>query len=157
MTRRVRFLLAGAALLALANTDAPGGVLVVEVSNVRVAKGQVRVDVCAQAQFLSERCPWHGASAARVGTTRVTVTGLPAGRYAVQAYLDENGNEKVDQALFGIPKEGIGFSNDAKIGFGPPKFHEAAFGFDGIERTIRLKLRYFLGSQGPEAQMRREN
>ena len=41
-----------------------------------------------------------------------------AGRYAVQAFLDENGNGEVDRALFGIPKEGVGFSNDAKIRLG---------------------------------------
>ncbi len=127
----------------------PQGVLTIDVGNVRAAKGVVHVDVCPEAQFLKDDCPWSGNAPARFGDTRVTVSGLPAGRYAVQAFLDENRNGQVDRGLFGIPKEGIGFSNDAKIRFGPPKFAEAAFAFDGHARTIRLSLRYFMGPQGP--------
>jgi len=125
------------------------GVLTVDVGNVRVAKGVVHIDVCPEAKFLKDDCPWSGNARARVGDTRVTVADLPAGRYAVQAFLDENGNGKVDRALFGIPKEGIGFSNDAKIRLGPPKFADAVFDFDGNSRAIRLNLRYFTGPSGP--------
>jgi uncharacterized protein (DUF2141 family) len=129
----------------------PQGILTIDVGNVRIAKGNVHVDVCPEAQFLKDNCPWTGNSRAKLGDTRVTVANLPAGRYAVQAFLDENGNGEVDRALFGIPKEGVGFSNDAKIRLGPPKFAEAAFAFDGNARTIRFNLRYFMGAQGPSA------
>ena len=129
----------------------PQSILTIDVGNVRVAKGHVHVDVCPEAQFLKDNCPWSANAPARLGDTRVTVTNLPAGRYAVQAFLDENNNGEVDRALFGVPKEGVGFSNDAKIRFGPPKFAEAVFAFDGNARTIRLNLRYYLGAQGPSA------
>jgi len=148
--RRVFSALLGLPLLAAAGTDARG-VLTIDVGNVRIAKGNVHVDVCPEAQFLKDNCPWTGNARARLGDTRVTVANLPAGRYAVQAFLDENGNGEVDRALFGIPKEGVGFSNDAKIRLGPPKFAEAVFAFDGNARTIRLNLRYFMGAQGPSA------
>jgi len=148
--RRVLSALLGLPLLAAAGTDARG-VLTIDVGNVRIAKGNVHVDVCPEAQFLKDNCPWTGNARARLGDTRVTVANLPAGRYAVQAFLDENGNGEVDRALFGIPKEGVGFSNDAKIRLGPPKFAEAVFAFDGNARTIRLNLRYFMGAQGPSA------
>jgi len=148
--RRVLLALLGLPLLAAAGTDARG-VLTIDVGNVRIAKGNVHVDVCPEAQFLKDNCPWTGNARARLGDTRVTVANLPAGRYAVQAFLDENGNGEVDRALFGIPKEGVGFSNDAKIRLGPPKFAEAVFAFDGNARTIRLNLRYFMGAQGPSA------
>lgn len=136
-------------LLGAAPAQEGHGVLTIDVGNVRVAKGIVHVDVCPEAQFLKEDCPWSGNAPARLGETRVTVNNLPAGRYAVQAFLDENSNGKVDRALFGIPKEGVGFSNDAKIRFGPPKFAEAVFPFDGTSRTIRFNLRYFMGPSGP--------
>ena len=129
----------------------PHGVLTIEIGNVRIAKGNVHVDVCPEAQFLKDNCPWTGNARARLGDTRVTVANLPAGRYAVQAFLAENGNGEVDRALFGIPKEGVGFSNDAKIRLGPPKFAEAVFAFDGNARAIRLNLRYFMGAKGPSA------
>lgn len=145
-----RALVCAVLLTSLANVTAIAGTLTVEVHNVRIAKGQVRIDVCPQKQFLGDACPWHGSAPAHVGTTSVTVTDVPAGRYAVQAYLDENNNSTVDQALFGIPKEGIGFSNDARIGLSAPEFKDAAFDFDGTSATMHVKLRYFLGRSGPE-------
>jgi uncharacterized protein (DUF2141 family) len=139
------------ALLALPLISAaPGdGTLVINVDNVRAAKGVVRVDVCPEARFLKDGCPYKGSAKAHVGLTSVTITGIPAGRYAVQAFLDENMNGDVDRGLFGMPKEGVGFSNDAKIRFGPPKFSEAVFTYAGNAQTIHLNLRYFLGPQGP--------
>ena len=65
-------------------------------------------------------------------------------------FYDQNGNGKIDRALFGIPKEGVGFSNDAKIRLAPPKWEEAVFDYDGQEQTIRLKLRYFTGPDAPK-------
>ena len=120
------------------------GTLTVEVQNVRVARGHVRLDVCPQARFLKDDCPYSGSAPAVAGTTVVTVRGLPPGRYAVQAYLDENDNMKVDRALFGIPKEGVGFSNDVKVVFSAPKFADTVFSFTGAAQTIRFKLQYFL-------------
>lgn len=125
-------------------------VLTIAVSNVRNATGHVRVDLCLQGQFLTDHCGWHGEAAAHPGTTTVTVTGVPAGRYAVQAYHDENDNHDVDRAFLGIPKEGIGFSNDAPASFGPPSWDKARFDMTG-SATIRLKMRYMLGAGGPPA------
>jgi uncharacterized protein (DUF2141 family) len=136
-------------LLAGAAAEPAGGVLTVAVHNVRAA-GTVYVDICTQAHFLKEDCAVSGDAPARPGTTMVAIRDLPPGRYAAQVFLDENRNGKVDRALFGIPREGVGFSNDAKISFGPPKFADAVFAFDGRAQTIQLKLRYFLGPKGPD-------
>ena len=124
------------------------GTLHVDVSNVRGRTGVVHVDICTQAQFLKD-CSRSAEAPAVVGVTRVTINGLPPGRYAAQVSYDENGNHKVDRALFGIPKEGVGFSNDAKIRFSPPKWEEAAFVYDGSPRVIKLRLRYFIGPDAP--------
>lgn len=126
--------------------------LTIDVGNVRVSKGRVHVDICPENKFLKEDCPYSGDAPARLGVTRVIVHSVPPGHYAVQAFLDENSNGKVDRALFGIPKEGVGFSNDAKIGFGPPKFADAVFRYDGRAQTIHFNLRYFLGAKGPSGQ-----
>lgn len=125
------------------------GTLTVFVGNVRTAKGTVHVDICPQEKFLKDDCPYSGDAPAQLGVTKVVVHGLPPGRYATQAFLDENTNREVDRALFGIPKEGIGFSNDARISFGPPKWQDAVFAFGGGSESIRLDLRYFLGPKGP--------
>ena len=127
----------------------PGAILQVQVSNVRSAKGLVHIDICPAALFLKKNCPYSATAPARAGTTIVVARGIPAGSYAVQAFHDENGNGDVDRALFGIPKEGVGFSNDARIARGPPKFADAVFAFDGRGKAITLKMRYFLGPSGP--------
>ncbi|MEG3147319.1 DUF2141 domain-containing protein [Sphingomonas sp. RT2P30] len=142
-----RALLALSSLAVIGAAPAPA-VLHVDVSNVRGHTGTVHVDICTQAQFLKD-CPRSADAAAVVGVTRVTLNGLPPGRYAAQVFYDENGNHKVDRALFGIPKEGVGFSNDAKIRFSPPKWEEAMFDYDGGSRVIKLRLRYFIGPDAP--------
>lgn len=135
-----------------AAAPAPRSTLTVEVANVRAARGTVKVDVCPEAEFLKDGCSWSGSAPARLGVTRVTVPNLPAGRYAVQVFLDENNNGEVDRGLFGIPKEGVGFSNDARIALGPPKFSDAVFTVGGGgSQAIRLSLRYFTGAKGPPA------
>ena len=145
----LRTLAALAPILSIGAAPA-GGTLRIEVGNVRGDKGRVHVDICTQAQFLKD-CPIASDAPARTGVTVVTVAGLPPGRYAAQVFYDENANGKVDRALFGIPKEGVGFSNDAKIRWSPPKWDEAVFAFDGQDSTIHLKLRYFIGPDAPHS------
>lgn len=145
--RAPHFLFAFVPLLAIGAAPS-AGVLHIQVDNVREQTGRVHVDLCTQAQFLKD-CPIDGNSPARVGSTTVTLHNLKPGRYAAQVFYDQNGNGKLDRALFGIPKEGVGFSNDAKIRLSPPKWEEAVFDYDGQERTIRLKLRYFTGPNAP--------
>jgi uncharacterized protein (DUF2141 family) len=143
----IAWLVPVAAMLAAA---APAGTLTVRVTNVRNDKGQVHIDICPEAKFLKEDCPWSAVAPARSGTTIVTAHDIPPGRYAVQAFHDENANRKVDRALFGIPREGVGFSNDAPIRLSAPKFRAAAFDFAGLEQAIQLKMRYFTGASGPK-------
>ena len=136
-------------LLGGAAAPAPSGTLTLRIDNVRNSTGVVHVDICPQAQFLKDDCPYVGDAPAHAGVTMVTVHNLPPGHYAAQIFHDENRNKKVDRALFGVPKEGVGFSNDARISLGPPKWADAVFAFNGGEQTIGLKMRYFLGPSGP--------
>lgn len=138
-----------AATLLCAASAAQAGTLTVRITNVRNARGDVHVDACPEALFLKDDCPYAAAVPAHEGTTTVTLRGLPAGTYAIQAFHDENMNHRVDRALFGIPKEGVGFSNDAPIHLGPPKWQDAAFDFDGGDQQITLKMRYMIGPSGP--------
>jgi uncharacterized protein (DUF2141 family) len=77
------------------------------------------------------------------GDLEIVIHDLHAGKYAIASYHDENGNGKLDTNALGIPEEGYGFSNDARGTFGPPKFSEAAFDFDGkTDRAIVFSLQY---------------
>ena len=117
--------------------------LQVNVTGVRNAKGVMHVDICRQAEFLKS-CPIKAEVPTVAGTTIVRFPNLAHGVYAAQVSHDENSNGKVDRALFGIPKEGVGFSNDAPIRFAPPKWAAAMFPLND-DKTITLKLRYFIG------------
>lgn len=135
-----------AAILALA---AATGSLTIEVGNVRNGHGTVHVDICPKDRFLGESCPYSGDAPAHPGTVTVVVANVPAGQYAAQAFHDENRNGDIDRGLFGIPKEGVGFSRDARILFSPPKWGDAVFAHQSRPEVIRFSLRYFLGAKGP--------
>lgn len=121
------------------------GTLHVVIDNARSARGNIHVDICPQANFLS-KCPYSAEAAARKGRVEVVVHGVPPGRYAAQITHDENGNKKVDRGLLGIPREGIGFSNNVRVRFRAPRFAEAAFEVTGGRQSISVRLQYFGGS-----------
>ena len=68
---------------------------------------------------------------------------VPQGRYAVSLIHDENGNGKLDTRLM-IPREGYGFSRDAPVRMGPPKFAQAAFDVAGDPVRLAIRMRYLL-------------
>ena len=74
-------------------------------------------------------------------TLTLTFPAVAPGRYAIALLHDENDNGKADRALGMMPKEGYGFSRDAKVRMGPPKFDEAAFevGSKPVNQTIRMR------------------
>lgn len=128
-----------AALLVAAAAPSHAGTLTIQVENVRASKGHVHVDVCPEGKFLKPGCPYSGSAVARKGETVVVIPNLPAGRYAIQAYLDENDNGKMDFNMFHLPKEQFGFSRDFK-GMRAPKFEEAAFTATGAAQSLTLHL-----------------
>ena len=66
---------------------------------------------------------------------------LAPGKYAVAAYMDSNGNHKLDSNFVGKPIEPYGFSRDARNRFSAPSFEQAAFelGDGSVALVIRLK------------------
>ncbi len=118
-------------------------VLEVTVTGIHSAKGTVLVAVCDQATFLQQTCRYKGRAPAAVGSVTVRITGVPPGTYAAQAYADENDNGKIDRNFLGIPTEGIGFSNDAPMRFGPPSFGTAAFSLGPAGGRIEFGLHYY--------------
>ncbi|OGU57543.1 MAG: hypothetical protein A2X64_04770 [Ignavibacteria bacterium GWF2_33_9] len=70
----------------------------------------------------------------------VTFDEIPFGDYAISVHHDVNGDGKVNTNLIGIPKEGLGASNDAKGNFGPPKFEKAKFSLNSSEKQIKIYI-----------------
>ena len=122
------------------------GPIEVVVWNIRKDLGHVRVSICTPLTFASSRkiCPYHGDAPAHAGVTTVIVPDVPAGSYAAEVYQDEDDRRALKRGPLGIPLEGVGFSNDAKISLEPPRFKDAAFDFDPASPlAVRIKLRYF--------------
>jgi uncharacterized protein (DUF2141 family) len=68
--------------------------------------------------------------------------GVSSGAYAISVFHDENSNGKLDTNFVGIPREGVGASNNAKGHFGPPKFDAAAFHFAGGRLGLKITIAY---------------
>ncbi len=67
---------------------------------------------------------------------------VPAGRYAVRMYQDENGNGQLDLGMFKIPKEGVGCSNNAKGFMSAPALKDMLFEVNG-PKAIGIALTYY--------------
>jgi uncharacterized protein (DUF2141 family) len=66
--------------------------------------------------------------------------GIASGTYAVSVFHYENGNGKLDTNFMGMPREGVGASNDARGHFGPPKFAAAAFRFSSVRIDLKITI-----------------
>jgi uncharacterized protein (DUF2141 family) len=78
---------------------------------------------------------------AQTDSTELVIANIPAGEYAVAVFPDMNGNGVLDSNFFGIPKEPVGVSRNAKVKLGSAKFADTAFKMgDGVTAlAIELK------------------
>ena len=74
---------------------------------------------------------------------KVVFNNIPYGTYAVSIIHDENSNGKLDTNFFGIPKEGVGVSNNPKIGMGGPKYNDSVFTLNTNQMEIPITMKYF--------------
>lgn len=80
---------------------------------------------------------------ARAGTLGGHFRNLAPGTYALALLHDEDGNGGMSYNRIGWPKEGFGFSNDAKVILIPPKFAAAAFEVPAEGAAITLRVQYW--------------
>ncbi len=128
---------------ALTHTQARATTVQVTVTNIHNNHGQVLVALCPRADFLRPHCPWQARAPASPGAVTLTIPNVPPGTYAAQAFHDENNNGRLDRTFFGLPREAMGFSNNAPLVFGPPSFATAAFPVSGAVTPISFALRYY--------------
>ena len=73
----------------------------------------------------------------------VVIKDLKPGKYAFKYFHDENNDEEINTNFMGIPREGYGFSNNAKGAFGPPSFDKMLFELSKPD-TVRCIPSYIL-------------
>ncbi len=111
----------------------------------RNAKGQVLCALFSSPVGFpknSDKAAAHAKSEISHGRAVCQFSGITAGTYAVSVFHDENSNGKLDTNILGIPREGVGASNNAKGRFGPPKFDAASFQFPGGRLDLRITINY---------------
>ena len=130
----------------LAQAASPqGSVIHVDVVGLRNNKGQVFCALYASA----EGFPKDRQKAIRRDTSSISdkkasceFSLIEPGTYAVSVFHDENSNGKLDTNFLGIPREGVGASNDARGRMGPPKFDAAQFQFSGGRLNLKITINY---------------
>ncbi len=118
------------------------GTVTVRVVNMPNDEGRLRVALCTECQWLGDVWTAVGAVQAQRGEQTVTLEGIPPGTYAVMVHHDINGDGEINRNRFGQPTEGIGFSRDAPMLFGPPRFKDASFTTRGGAMTMDVRLRF---------------
>lgn len=124
----------------------PQATVDVAISGLRSAKGNVLICLTANPKHFPDcgkdpKSLKQSVAAAKAGL--VKFAGIAPGTYAVAIVHDENGNNKMDLAIF-VPKEGFAFSRNPAISFGPPKFASAQFKVADTDVTQNVKMKYML-------------
>ncbi|MBN1823184.1 MAG: DUF2141 domain-containing protein [Endomicrobiales bacterium] len=121
------------------------GDLTVNVSGLRSDSGFV----LASLYDSPEGFPDEGEKAYRVARSTITgssvkvfFSGIPYGTYAVSVVHDENANMEMDANWLGIPKEGVGASNNPKTRFGPPSYRSASLKLEKKSISLDVKVSY---------------
>jgi uncharacterized protein (DUF2141 family) len=131
--------------LAAPTASASGAALTVLVQGVRSDQGTMRLCL-----WTSEKgFPDCTADAARrdnkpatTGDMRFDLLGIPAGIYAVTVFHDENNTNRVETNFLGIPRSGLGASNNPRARFGPPSFRDAVFRLNEPNGQITIRMVY---------------
>ncbi len=75
------------------------------------------------------------------GDVTVTFDSVPSGKYAISAFLDENGDKDLNLSFIGKPTEKYGFSNNVRPAMRPASFNEASFDVNGKNGEMSIELK----------------
>lgn len=121
--------------------------LVLKVTHFRSEKGDAKVALWRTPEGFPEDASKavRRARFAIVGKEgTVTLEGLAPGPWALAVFHDENGNGKIDLGFFGIPREGLAVSRDAKGFLSSPSFDAARLVLlPGGRQEVRVRVFYY--------------
>ena len=119
-------------------------VITVAVEGLRNDKGMVRCGLYKSAVGFREPGKEFKGEAVPIssGKANCVFNDVPPGSYAVALFHAENGETQLETGMFGKPKQGYGFSRDAKGSFGPPSFDAAAYKYPGGGSVWPVHIEY---------------
>ena len=134
-----RCLWLAALCLSLAAGQSLAAEIIVDIRNTGEAQGRVYVALCGERNFMRGQCDYEVARRATSGATVVSFAGVLPGDYAIAAFYDLNGNQKLDKNLLGAPKEPVAVSNNVSATWAVPEFAAARIKLAAGQR-LRLEL-----------------
>ena len=144
MLAKISTLLCSFLLLQVPSSN-PQNVIHVAIDGFRTDKGQAICSLYSSAEGFpknSGAAIAHSKSLIANRHADCEFPGIQPGTYAISVFHDENSNGKLDTNFLGIPREGVGASNNAKGHFGPPKFPDASVGYSGGHMDLRIVIIY---------------
>lgn len=102
-------------------------ILTITIKELRNSQGHVLLQVFDENQKLIK----EASQSIENENCVVRFVNLETGKYAFKYFHDENDDLNLNTNWVGIPKEGFGFSNNAKAIFGPPAFIKWVFEVSG--------------------------
>jgi uncharacterized protein (DUF2141 family) len=140
-------LLSGARAQGPAKPRAEPGQVQVKVAGFRSGHGQVFVALWRSDKSFPGTPP-KGTPSASVkivkGVAEASFRDVPPGVFAVSVFHDEDGDGELKTNFIGIPKEGIGFSRDARARFGPPGWDDAKLLLEpGEVEQVKITMLYY--------------
>ena len=129
-------------LLIYVNGNAQTSTIILQVENVNVKKsGDVSTGIFIEKNFLKiGQQTYDKAVSVTANTMEILYENIPPGEYAFVAFQDYDRNNKLKTNFIGFPKEPVGFSNNAKIVFGPPSFEDAKVKIEA-GKTVRVRIK----------------
>lgn len=128
----------------LVSWPACAGPLAVTISQARNDSGQVRCGLFDRAE--GWRKEEHAVRAVDAAINHGEALGdfgaVPEGDYAIAVFHAEYGERKVEYGFLGKPKQGVGFSNNPAITFGPPDFKTAVVPVGTASLHVEIALKY---------------
>ena len=117
--------------------------LTVTVTNFNQLEGNIIVSVFNKSEDFPKEGKHYQDNTSKVNNYSKTIIfkNLPVGDYAVAILHDRNSDGKCNKNLFGIPKEGYGFSNNCKPILSAPSFKCTKINLSS-NKTIKIELIY---------------
>jgi uncharacterized protein (DUF2141 family) len=78
------------------------------------------------------------------GKSTFVLKDIADGEYAITVIHDENDNGILDTNFLGMPREGVGVSNNAKGTMGPPSYDDSKFQLNKNSFTTNITVKYLL-------------
>lgn len=133
----------GAALTAAAPADAPlTGELTIHASGFANTRGHAVAKLFAPGDDVLKPGRWQLAKTIAGGAAVFHFPALPAGRYALVVFHDQNDNLALDHGLLG-PSEPLGFSGGFVLGLlsGRPDFERLQFEFKPPAQALQVSVK----------------